>query len=103
MNKKKLIARIIINIISIAVLVLAVYMLATGDLNQWQKNLSTVLVVVALPVIVIPMIARSAFRKYDNLLASEAELWETDEAKEEAGEPPENNVQETSEESSERI
>ncbi len=79
MNKKKLIAKILINAISIIVVVVAVYLLACGNLNEGQKNLYTILVVIALPVIFIPLIARYAFRKYDNLLADEDELWEEDE------------------------
>ncbi len=76
MNKGQGIIKIIINIIAVIVLVVAVYMLMFKDLSQWQSSLSTVLIVIAIPLIVIPILAKVAFKKYDNLPEAEDELGE---------------------------
>lgn len=76
MNKKKIITTIIIDLISLAVIATAVCMMIFKDLNQWQKNLSTILIVIAIPVIFYTIFARYAFNKYENLMQEDNQLWE---------------------------
>lgn len=82
MNKKKLLLTILIDLIAIAALIVAVYLLMCKDLNQWQNNLATVLVVIAFPTIFYSLFTQFATNKYGKMKDKDDKLWDELEEKE---------------------
>ncbi len=76
MNKKKLILTILIDLIALAVLAIAIYLLMFKNLNHWQGNIATVLVVIAFPTIFYSLYTQFASNKYGKLKDKDDKLWE---------------------------
>ncbi len=76
MNKKKLLLTILIDLIALAALVVAVYLLMCKDLSQWQSNLATALVVVAFPTIFYSLFTQFATNKYGKMKDKDDRLWD---------------------------
>lgn len=76
MNKKKLILTIVIDLLVVAVLVASIYLLMFKDLNQWQNNIATALVVIAFPTIFYSIFTQVAANKYGKLKDKDDKLWD---------------------------
>ena len=67
MNKKKLIFTILIDLLAIAVIAASIYLLMFKNLNEWQSNLATALVVIAFPTIFYSLFTQFAANKYGKM------------------------------------
>ncbi len=76
MNKRKLILTILIDLIALAILAVAIYLLMFKDLKTWQSNLSTALVVIAFPTIFYSLFTQFATNKYGKLKDKDDKLWD---------------------------
>lgn len=76
MNKSKLITTIIIDLIALAILIGAVYLLMFKELKEWQSNLATAMIVIAFPTIFYSLFTQFATDKYGKMKAKDDKLWE---------------------------
>lgn len=76
MNKKKLILTIIMDLLVIAILTVAIYLLMFKNLNEWQSNIATFIVVIAFPTIFYSLFTQFAISKYGKLKDKDDKLWE---------------------------
>ncbi len=96
MKKRKIFTTILIDLLAIIALVIGIYSLMSKDLNQWQSNIATALVVIAFPTIFYSLFTQFATNKYGKLKDKDDKLWdEMSEPDNKSEEGPEDNASAT--------